>query len=123
MKKELLIYLVNQIANARGQLGNKHSLGTVIRTHNCLRAFEDELPDWIDMEDKTTRRNILRLPNFGKKTLEFLIDIVKDVNSSDFTDRIDFELKLNFKKIKKLTDDIKEITDDIEELTKLREAA
>ena len=38
-------------------------------------------------------------------------------------DRIDFELKLNFKKIKKLTDDIKEITDNIEELTKLREAA
>jgi hypothetical protein len=67
------------------------------------------------MKDKETRRTMSRLPNCGKRPLEFLTDII-ECGALNLIEDIDSEINSKLNSIRKLTEDI-------ERLTKLREAA
>ena len=84
MKKELLKLLVAEIhedmrrsgPNRKSHFG-KFTQGTIGKLCYCLRNFGDELPNWIDIEDKKTRTIFKRLPCFGPQTMKFLEEVVR----------------------------------------------
>ena len=121
MNKELLIFIVDHLwcenlVSGRCTINNKeYTQSTLTRTRNILRSFEDEIPDWIDMKDKETRRTMSRLPNCGKRPLEFLTDII-ECGALNLIEDVDSEINSKLNSIRKLTKDI-------ERLTKIREAA
>jgi len=121
MNKELLIFVVDHLwcenlVSSRCTINNKeYTQSTLTRTRNILHSFKDEIPDWIDMKDKETRRTMSRLPNCGKRPLEFLTDII-ECGALNLIEDIDSEINSKLNSIRKLTEDI-------ERLTKLREAA
>ena len=122
MNKELLIYTLQEMMPRYKHTtvinGKLYKLGIFVRTLNCLRfeILSDEFPDFLDVEDKKTIRALSRIPNFGKKTVEFIVDVIKYGDAPNLIEEInsDISYKLNY---------IRELTEDIERLTKLREAA
>jgi hypothetical protein len=84
MNKELLKLLVVEIhedmrrggPNTKSRFG-KFTQGTIGKLSYCLRNFGDELPNWIDIEDKKTRTFFKRLPCFGPQTMKFLEEVVR----------------------------------------------
>tara|TARA_Y100001970_G_C13942620_1_gene703982 strand:- start:455 stop:835 length:381 start_codon:yes stop_codon:yes gene_type:complete len=122
MNKELLIYTLQEMMPTRNryvEINNKmYKQGIFVRALNILRCngLSDEIPDWIDIEDKKTRRAFLRLPNFGKKTVEFIVDVIKYGDAQNLIEEINSNISFKLEHIRKLTEDI-------ERLTKIREAA
>ena len=122
MNKELLIYTLQEMMPTRNryvEINNKmYKQDIFVRALNILRCngLSDEIPDWIDIEDKKTRRAFLRLPNFGKKTVEFIVDVIKYGDAPNLIEEINSNISFKLEHIRKLTEDI-------ERLTKLREAA
>ena len=121
MNKELLIYTLQEMMPTRnryGEINNKmYKQDIFVRALNILRCsgLSDEIPDWIDMKDKETRRTMSRLPNCGKRPLEFLTDII-ECGALNLIEDVDSEINSKLNSIRKLTKDI-------ERLTKIREAA
>ena len=122
MNKELLIYTLQETMPTRNryvEINNKmYKQDIFVRALNILRCngLSDEIPDWIDIEDKKTRRAFLRLPNFGKKTVEFIVDVIKYGDAPNLIEEINSNISFKLEHIRKLTEDI-------ERLTKIREAA
>ena len=122
MNKELLIYTLQEMMPTRNryvEINNKmYKQDIFVRALNILRCngLSDEIPDWIDIEDKKTRRAFLRLPNFGKKTVEFIVDVIKYGDAPNLIEEINSNISFKLEHIRKLTEDI-------ERLTKIREAA
>ena len=122
MNKELLIYTLQEMMPTRNryvEINNKmYKQDIFVRALYILRCYglSDEIPDWIDIEDKKTRRAFLRLPNFGKKTVEFIVDVIKYGDAPNLIKEINSDISFKLEYIRKLTEDI-------ERLTKLREAA
>ena len=122
MNKELLIYTLQEMMPTRNRyvaINNKmYKQDIFVRALNIIRCngLSDEIPDWIDIEDKKTRRAFLRLPNFGKKTVEFIVDVIKYGDAPNLIEEINSNISFKLEHIRKLTEDI-------ERLTKIREPA
>ena len=84
MNKELLKLLVVEIhedmrrngPNRKSRFG-KFTQSTIGRLRYCLHCFDDEIPNWIDIEDRKTMTIFKRLPSFGPQTYFFLKEVVE----------------------------------------------